>query len=43
MEQLNINNILDREKDVAIIKNSLKIFESQKHDITLKLLLLIEI
>ena len=36
MEQLNINNILDREKDVAIIKNSLKIFESQKHDITLK-------
>jgi len=36
MEQLNINNILDREKDVAIIKNSLKIFESHKHDITLK-------
>jgi len=36
MDQLNINNILDRERDVDKIKDSLKSFELNKNDLSLK-------
>jgi DNA polymerase III delta prime subunit len=36
MDQLNINNILDRERDAEKIKESLKIFELNKNDLSLK-------
>jgi DNA polymerase III delta prime subunit len=36
MDQLNINNILDRERDVEKIKDSLKSFELNKNDLSLK-------